>query len=133
LIGGGKGIAWYRDGSGVDSVRPDITTLPMWSEIPKIRSEIDALLPLLREKHWTPWRATINNKYILIDTRDYAGHGHILLQNSVSIPQPVRVTLHNLTAASGIDYFSRRVLLNITGGQFTLTLAPYESKVIRLE
>ena len=133
LIQGGKGIAWYRDGNGSDNANPDVTTLPMWSEVPKIKSEIDQMLPLLRQKHWTAWRATGDNPSILIGTRDYNGRGHLILQNWEGTDQTVVIALDGLTATTAVDYFSGTGAASITGGQLVLTLPAYGSKVLRLE
>ena len=56
LIHGAKGVTWWGDGfaPGVDM---DVTKLAenraWWSDIPNLRNEIDQMMPLIRQKHWT--------------------------------------------------------------------------------
>lgn len=141
LMAGGKGIAYYRDGScsnypkgSADPGCKDITRRPAWTEFPKLRTEIDQLLPLIRQPIQTDWSVSADNPSIELAPRDYQSEAHVFIVNPLREPQTFKVTLHNLSyrPASVNDYFSGAVIGGVASSAFTVKLKANQTAVYRL-
>jgi hypothetical protein len=141
LIAGGHGIAYYRDGSHFmyngnpsSPAADNIALRNCWPEFPKLRSEIDKLMPLLATPVTTSWSAGAGNTAAVIGTRTYNGEGYLILVNPTGAPLNITFTPTGLgySPASVIDFFSGATVTAITGGSFTITLAANQTAVYRL-
>ena len=135
LIAGAKAITFWRDPMPYTSDECDMAgpggitgtfrldSLPVWSEIPKLRREIDALLPVIREPHWTTWTVSASNP-LTIGTRDYNGSSYIFVVNPYPNPVTSVLTISGLPARiqSAADFFSGHTIATVTNSQFTVTL-----------
>jgi hypothetical protein len=134
LIGGGKGLAIYRDpvhGSGVPIENTDA-----WTELPQLRTEINTLLPLIRQPHWTNWSVTTpDTTPIQVGTRDYNNDGYLFLANTSGTQAGATFSLSGLSYESNrmTDFFTGSQTATISQNQFTITLPPYGTAVYHLE
>ncbi len=128
---GAKGIGFWRDGGSAIPIEQQ----PWWNDLPNISSEINQLLPLIREPHWTNWTVTSSSDLIDFGTRDYDGEGYLIVANEQSYNINVTFTLSGLpyTAINARDFFTDSIAASISNNQFTVTIPAYGSKVYRLE
>jgi hypothetical protein len=137
LIAGMKGIGYYRDGT-TDGQTPipsdDITTRECWAEFPRLRQEIDQLLPLIRQPKETAWNVTPSSTDILFGKRDYQNEGYLFLVNKSPNAATVSFRVSGLSYApqSVADYFTGSGIGSVQNGSFSLSFAPYQTKVVRL-
>jgi hypothetical protein len=106
LIGGGKGIAFYKD--PLDGTRTPLPTVPAWDEFPQLRREIDRLMPLIRRPHWTAWTAAASRPDLLLGTRDLNGEGYLFAVNLSDRPVTATATLKGMDESPSelIDFFT---------------------------
>lgn len=134
LIVGGKGIAVYSD--PITGTTTSITTTGAWTALPQLRREVDQLLPLIRQPHWTSWSVTPSNALtpILIGTRDYNNDGYLILLNPSSSAATATYTLSGLPykAYSISSYFDNSAITSVANNQFTISLPAYGTAVYRL-
>lgn len=98
---------------------------PWWPDFPNLRREVDRLLPLIREPHWTKWTATTSDSTnVHVGTRTFEGLGYVILVNQTTTPQKVTLTLNGLSYSAGEvrDYFDDSVLTSLEGDSFTVEL-----------
>jgi hypothetical protein len=141
LIAGGKGIAYFRDGNSYDyngdkhsKAATDITYRACWQEFPKLRREVDALLPLIRQSTWTRWGLICGDPEIIWGTRELGGEGYVLLVNPSPNEKHCTFTIKNLPYAPirVQDYFSQVELSPVNGSRFTIHLAAHATAVVKL-
>jgi Concanavalin A-like lectin/glucanases superfamily/Carbohydrate binding domain len=125
---GAKAIGIWRDCAINDcgGVAVDITTVPWWPDVPNLRTEIDQLLPIIRQPHWTSWTASYNQSLaVTVGTRDYLGKGHLWLNNeSHSSATTVTFTLAGLpyTPTSAVNVLTGASTPVTGGNTLTVTL-----------
>jgi Concanavalin A-like lectin/glucanases superfamily len=141
----GRGLrSWimWRDcyANNCEGFAAPVETAGWWPDIPYLRTELDAMLPLIRMPHWTTWAVSHTGGGTLhVGTRDYSGAGHLIILNDSASPKTVTFTLSGLpyTATQVRDYFTNTVLTTVTSNQFTLTIPALGlasgSRVVRLE
>ena len=124
---GARGAGFWRDlyipDPTVPATRVDQTD--WWPDVPNVRREIDQMLPLIRQPHWTTWKAAYNAALPLsVGTRDYQGQGYLIVANNTSAPVTVTFTLTGLpyTPQRVVDYFSGNTVAAVSGNAFTVTL-----------
>jgi hypothetical protein len=141
LIAGGHGFAYFRDGAHYqyngDPNSPAANNIALrdcWPEFPKLRSEIDDLMPLLATPVTTTWTASPSSSAIVVGTRTYNGEGYLILVNTTSSALTVQFTLSGLgySPSALIDYFSGATITAISGYSFTITLSANATGVFRL-
>jgi hypothetical protein len=141
LIGGGKGIAYFRDGAFYDyngdrnsPAAKDVTLRKCWSEFPKLRAEIDRLMPLIRRPHWAAWKLTTPESALEWGMRDYQNEGYVLLLNPTKADVTATFTIHKLgyVPAAAVDYFTGKTIAAVRDSKFAITLPANQSTVIRL-
>jgi hypothetical protein len=96
-----------------------------WSDFPNLRREIDRLLPLIRERHWTEWTAQVDKSpAVRVGTRDHKGEAYVILVNQTSQLQQVTVTLGNLPypATEVRSFFDDQPVATIRDSAFQITL-----------
>jgi hypothetical protein len=130
IILGAKAMGYWRDcykgcsGEFQKSVGP-VDRKPWWPDFPNLRREVDKLLPLIRQPHWTSWSVRINPPdKVRAGTRDHNGEGCVILVNQTSSEQRVEVTLDGLpyTTQEVRDYFSDKRVASVRGTSFTAVL-----------
>jgi hypothetical protein len=133
LIAGAKGMAYYRDPTHGDEVPLD--TLSVWPEFEIVRQEIDQLLPLIRQPHWTTWETTSSSDVLNLGTRDYDGEGYIILVNPMGASETATISIHGLpyTVEAGYDYFTGKRVVDVSNNTLMVTLPAYGTAVFRLE
>jgi hypothetical protein len=142
VIGGGKGWSFWRD---IAPDSPDreayevygvvpIEETDWFAVLPVIRDEIEQLLPVIREPHWTAWSVTADDTSIALGTRDHDAEGYLILANRQEAPVTSTLTLEGLPyeAASVLDYFTGAGVATLTGSSFTVTLEGQATAVYRL-
>ncbi|MBN1672663.1 MAG: fibronectin type III domain-containing protein [Kiritimatiellae bacterium] len=137
IMRGARAIGFWRDLYLPSEEFPEfgpIETRPWWPDMPNIRREIDRLMPLIRQPHWTDWQLGTSNTRVNHGTRDYLGEGYVLVANPRSTAETVTYTISGLsyTPTAAHDYFSHEEVTPILGGQFTVTIAPRATAVYRL-
>jgi hypothetical protein len=141
LMAGGKGIAYFRDGAFYDyngdrhsPAAKDVTLRQCWQEFPRLRSEIDRLLPLIRQPHWTAWKLTSSSDKLAWGTRDLNGEGYVLLLNPTAVDVTASFCVQQLgyVPVAVVDYFSNKEVAPLTSSRFTVTLPAYQTAVYRL-
>jgi hypothetical protein len=131
LLAGAKGIAYYRDGSGVDRERPDITRLGIWQEFPRLRREIDRLLPILREPDAdTP--TPCSNPLVIATAKQHDQKSYLLLVNPTDASQSAEFTMAGPNAGDQEirDFFSGEKIAVSSKGRFQWTMAPHQVAVL---
>ena len=87
---GAKGIAYYKDCFDCEEVNQmPINELPWINDVIDVKKEIQMLLPVIREPHWTSWKVSlidaegnaINNPTVDFGTRNYKGNAYIIISN----------------------------------------------------
>ena len=132
LIVGAKAIGFWRDCfpptcTPITDFDGPVEHQKWWPDIPNLRRELDQLLPVIREPHWTDWTATVNNPLqVHIGTRQHDGHGFLFLVNQTSQSVQVTVTLKGLSTVDDEtkvqNLFDGQPVAMIQNGSFTMTL-----------
>jgi Putative Ig domain len=124
---GARGAGFWRDLYIPDPTAPAtrVDQTDWWPDVPNVRREIDQMLPLIRQPHWTNWKAAYNASLPLsVGTRDYQGQGYLIVANNSSSAVTVTFTLTGLpyTPQRVVDYFSGNTVAAVSGNAFTVTL-----------
>jgi hypothetical protein len=132
---GAKGMGFWRDTYNNPDLRLPVEELDWWNDFPNLRAEIDFMLPLIREKHWTNWQAASSNALIYYGTRDYNGIAHLIVANEQSTAQTTTFTLSGLPYTPSVvkDFFTGEEIAVIKGENFTVTMNAYGSGCFVLE
>lgn len=133
---GGTSASYWVDGrSGVPIPdAPSLTIEPVeqsgfWSELPAIRREVDALLPVIRTAESTTWKvsnSTGNRVWpIASSTREVGGVAHMILANMT--PSTMQLTLKVEAGSYEVgeirDYYTNEVLAVANNGTFVLRMS----------
>ena len=130
IILGAKAIGYWRDCFHEKNVKafPQVGPVdkkPWWSDFPNLRREVDQLLPIIRQPHWTSWEVRTDSRgKVRVGSRELDGHCYLILVNQTTRRQQFTVTISGLmdrpTAVH--DYFSGREVSAVTDGSFCMTL-----------
>ncbi len=125
VIRGARGIIFYSDGLTGD---PNFEDYEWFTDAENVENEIDTLLPIIREPHWTTsWGATSSTTNVRVHTREKGTRKFVWLVNQTSSSQAVTVTLTGTPVFGNgddvVDYFTSVKVtdLNATPA-FTVTL-----------
>lgn len=137
LIEGARAIGYFADGV---QVHPNVEDAAWAADMPALPNEIEALMPLIRQPHWTDWSVTGNTSgHVRIGSRELDGVGYLFLSNQNSTTANIEIDL------SDVPYEVTRVVDELTGsevgtinnGKVTLNLAGIGigsgTQVLRLE
>jgi len=130
---GARAMGFWRDFySRTD--RPSVEELPWWPDFPNLRREIDALLPLIRQPHWTSWRVECHEKIVEFGTRELGGEGYIIAANFADKDKQVSFTVSGLDykPTDVVDYFAGTHVASFTNGRFSASIPAHGSAVFRL-
>ncbi len=130
---GARAMGFWRDFYRREG-KPGVEELPWWPDFPNLRREIDALLPLIRQPHWTAWRVTCSEKSVEFGTRDMDGEGYVLVANFSDKDKRVGFTVSGLeyTPSEVVDYFSGGHVASFSNGHFFAGIPAHGSAVFRL-
>jgi hypothetical protein len=124
---GARGIGLWRDcyPSDCGGLASPVDRVDWWPDVPNLRRELDQLLPLIREPHWTAWRVAYPPALPLtVGTRDVKGQGHLLVTNTSGAPVTVTFTLIGLpyTPQRVVNYFTGQTVTPVAGNAVTVTV-----------
>jgi len=130
IILGAKAMGYWRDSFHASAVQSHPTVGPVdqkawWPDFPNLRREIDILLPLIRNPHWTLWTARNDQPdKVRIGTRNHQGECYLILVNQTTGPQTVVIQLDKLPyAATEVrGMFDDQKVASIRGASFSVTL-----------
>ncbi len=131
IILGAKAIGYWRDCFNADCQKGSPTVGPVdmkpwWPDFPNLRREVDQLLPIIREPHWTSWKASVDaTDNVRVGTRDHNGEGYLIFVNQTKRPQTVTVSIDGLlyNGTEVREYFSDEKVASIRNGSFSLTVS----------
>ncbi len=143
---GAKGMGYWRDfapnnpQNHIDSTNyipeKDITKTPWWDDFPNIVKEVEQLMPLIQQPHWTTWKVTVDKDMIDIGTREYENEGYIIIANYNAEEVDVNFNVSGLpfSHCSIENYFSPdRQVAYMSNSAFSLRLPPYGVGVYKLK
>jgi hypothetical protein len=129
-----------------DGAADRLENVPWTPDVGNLRTELNALVPLLKQPHWTTWTVSHNGgAEVQVGTRDYQGpgdttpRGHLLVVNDSASSKTVTFTVGSLpySMTSVKNYFDGSVLATPSGASFTLTLPALGinsgTRVVKLE
>jgi len=133
---GARGVGVYRDGAPgpeFPQAKP-VEQLEWWPDLPNIRREIDQMMPLIREPHWTSWRITSSASVIDFGTRDHNGEGYVIVANPSGQAVTTTFTIANLpyTPVSANNFFTNAPVASVSNAAFTVMIPAYQTAVYRL-
>ncbi len=131
--GGIKGLGFWRDWASRPG-KPLLEERPWWPDFPRLSAEIERLMPLIREPHWTAWRALPDAPHVTAATRDYRSDGYLILANHQGQEHRVTVTFEGLPYQPSAlqHYFSDKTIAIQAGLRAVIPLEPYGTGVYRL-
>lgn len=132
IIRGAKALAYWRDCyKGCDekfmkaeSVGP-VDKTPWWPDFPNLRREIDRLLPVIRQPHWTTWSAEVDpSGSVRVGTRELDNEGYLILVNQTSTAQTVTIRIEGLpyVAKEARNYLDDTKTWPVRDGSLSLML-----------
>lgn len=130
LSKGAKAIGYWRDcfqacNKNFMEVVGPVDQKDWWPDFPNLRREVDFLLPLIRQPHWTNWSVSHSGSgKIQIGTRDLSGVAHLILVNQTTLAQTVTITTHGLAyqPTEVQNCFDGQTLCPINNRSFTVTI-----------
>lgn len=153
LIAGVKGIAYFKDGgcyenyNGADGPNgvgcADMSQREAWAEFPKLRQEIDKLMPVIRQPLSTNWAVGLKSSPgpspIQVGKRDVSGVPVLILLNTSSNSVSSLATFAALAGkpAAVYDYFTGKKIASVNRTpaqlyQFSFALGPNQTAVYKL-
>jgi len=132
IIIGARAMGYWRDSFSPASQKDSPTVGAVdekswWPDFPNLRREVDQLLPVIREPHWTTWTAKVDvADHVRVGTRDHDGEGYLILINQTTQPQTLNVSIAGLpySANEVRDYFGGTKVATVNNGSFSVTLPP---------
>ncbi len=137
---GAKGMNYWKDGGD-----KQITEEQWFLNFKPVTEDVNDLLPLIREPHWTDWTVTQNQGCdVDFGTRNYNGKGYIIVTNYTDQEQWVTFTVNDLGYTPDKIYCVRHSMdgaegdsgniMNPTSNSFQVLtfLEPYGYGVYRL-
>lgn len=126
LIMGAKGAVWHGD----TLMRAE--NRQWWDDIDDLRTEVDAMMPLLKQPHWSSWSATCSDSEIYFNTREYNGEGCMILMNPKDSASLATFFIEGLDATEVWNFFGGSFVTAIHDNEFSLLLPPSSTAVYRL-
>jgi len=130
LIAGGKGIGYWLD----EYPTKPIETLEWWTDFPNLRRQVDALVPILREPHWTEWEAVSSEPSVVLGTRNLRNEMYLLVVNNADETAVTHITLSGIAYSPTIvyNYFSNIPVADVVGADFSVILPSFATAVYYL-
>ncbi len=127
IIQGGKAVAVWRDGEG-NGNDPINNPVPfqqqVWSsEIARVFDELDSLAPMIREPHWTYWKAHFEgSEYVNLGTRDHKGDSYVIISNHSDNDETITISFDGITPSEVTDIFGNSGNIHVTNGKVKLSI-----------
>ncbi len=141
ILSGGKGIGWWRE-CVADISCPDYSAwglVPfaqtgLYTELPKLRREIDAMMPIIREPEWTDWSFASSDATLRYGTREHNGEGYLIVLNTQDVPITTTLSTTDLPYVPTLvaDYFTGSQVTTYQNSQFTISLEANATAVYKL-
>ena len=139
ILSGGKGIGWWRD-CVADISCPNYAGLVpfaqtgLYTELPKLRREIDAMMPIIREPDWTDWSFASSDATLRYGTREHNGEGYLIVLNTQDTPVTTTLSTTDLPYVPTLvaDYFTNSQVATYQNSQFTISLEANATAVYKL-
>ena len=128
---GAKGMGFWRDGgSGIN-----IEKAQWWNDFPNMVNEIEQMMPLIRESHFTDWTVECDNDAIIFGSRMYKNKGHLIIANPTSTKIQANFTISGLPYSINLvkNYFDGSLVGEANSNTINMTIEANGSKVIRLD
>ena len=112
-----------------------VETLAWWDTFPTLVREVHALLPVIRQPHWTDWSVTSTVKSLDIGARTYEGDGYLLVANTGAEGVVTQLTLRDYPQpiAEIQDAITHQVIATTTEGRtFELSVPAYDVKLMKI-
>lgn len=108
---------------------------PVWNEIPKLRHEIDQMMDLIQQPHWTEWKVTSDQPEVYFGTRNLNNEGYMIIVNtSETATLTTTFTISGLvyTPVRVLNFFDNSEIATFTGDSFQVTLEPMATAVYKI-
>jgi len=128
---GAKGIGFWRDGgSGIN-----IEKAQWWNDFPNMVNEIEQMMPLIRESHFTNWTVECDNDGIIFGSRMHKNKGHLIIANPTNSRVNANFIISGLPYTIKLvkNYFTSSLVGESNGNTINITINAHDSKVIRLD
>ena len=127
---GARGIGFWRDGGSASKIEER----PIFQQLRQIANEIEALMPLIRMRCETKWKATCDSERVIFGTRTLGGEGYMIVSNPSGKMREVTFTVSDMgyDVKRVDDYFSHHKVTDVNNGTFVLKLKPYDAVVVKL-
>lgn len=129
IILGARSMGYWRDCYGPNQKEAwsvgRVDEKPWWPDFPNLRREVDQLLPIIREAHWTKWKATVDRPAVVhVGTREHKGERYLIVVNQTTTEQKVTVTIAGLPheAKDVRDVLDDKHVASIGGNSFSVSL-----------
>jgi hypothetical protein len=136
IIAGGKGMGWWRDCVPADchDYLVPFAQTGLYNELPKLRREIDAMMPIIREPEWTDWSFASSDATLRYGTREHNGEGYLIVLNTQDAPVTTTLSTTDLPYVPTLvaDYFTNSQVTTYANSQFTITLEANATAVYKL-
>ena len=139
IIQGGRALSVWRDGQpSIHKHIDDQLDLPQtfWANAFKntVSAQLDQMLPLIQQPHYTSWTATTNAVDVRIGTRELNGIRYLILANFDNIDKTVSIDLDGYQASQAVDFFTGNTIASISNSQFSFSIGSLNNgyKVIKL-
>ncbi len=126
IIQGGKAISVWRDGTGNGSNNNN--PLPfqqqVWAPvIHQVFDELDSIAPLIREPHWTSWKAHVSgSEYINLGTRNYNGDSYLIISNHSDTNEAITISFDGISPSGVTDHLGNTGDVAVSNNQVELTI-----------
>ena len=140
IVRGARAFGYWRDRYD-DTRATDIAKKKWFSDFPRHAEKIQKALPILRQPSHPPFRVTMNKREkeqgVIFTTREYNGNPIIIAvyqgSNMETTTKPKTVVFSTDAPFRKVkDVFTDEVVASNEEGHFTLTLKPYEYRLLEL-
>lgn len=128
---GAKGLGFWRDGgSGIN-----IEKAAWWNDFPNMVKEIEQMMPLIRESHFTDWTVECDNDALIFGSRMHKNKGHLIIANPTSAKIQANFTISGLPYSINLvkNYFDGLLAGEVNSNTLNIAIEAHGSKVIRLD
>jgi dienelactone hydrolase len=126
IIQGGKIISVWSDGTGdgIKNDNPKPFQLYDWAqEIHQVFDQLDSIASLIREPHWTSWKAHVaGSEYINLGTRNYNGDAYLIISNHSDNDEMITITFESISPSSVTDHLGNTGDTAVLNGHVEVTV-----------
>lgn len=128
---GARGMGYYRDKG---ELNPPVEQTAWWDDFPKIREEVDALLPVLRQKHWVDWSIRANPEDTQYGVREFLGEAYFIIANPTDTAINPSLSMGNFPyiGKDVRDAITNEVVASFAGNSFDLRVEPWDARIVKV-